>query len=181
MFRVHDLVQQCPIQSQNGSLLTLVRPSDTCREPFQQAVTEYTAFMENKPLLQNLLLGSISDMRANLLKLKAAAGVPVIDTLGLEIKDVTIPVNEGSFPARIYRPPGEENLPVLIVIHGGGWAIGDLTNEHANCILWAKHFRAVVINVDYRLAPEHPFPTPLEDCWTAFQWVCSDTSARQEA
>jgi acetyl esterase len=48
---------------------------------------------------------------------------------------------------------------------------GDLESEHPNCILWSKEFRCLVVNVDYRLAPEHPFPAANEDCWTAFEWV----------
>lgn len=83
--------------------------------PFSRCRKEYVAFVKDRALIRNLLKGSIDDMRSNFAKLRAAAGTPKIDTLGLDIKEVSIPADNGSFPARIYRPPGQEKLPVLIV------------------------------------------------------------------
>jgi len=74
-------------------------------------------------------------------------------------------------PVRIYRPSPDPQLPVVVYLHGGGWVIG--TVEQFDPILRqvANATQAVVVAPDYRLAPEHPFPTPLDDCWRALEWT----------
>jgi len=76
-------------------------------------------------------------------------------------------------PVRIYWPPIEahQDLPIVVFYHGGGWAIGDLdTHEHV-ARAHAVGTEAIVVSVDYRLAPEHPFPAGVDDAWAALQWV----------
>lgn len=80
----------------------------------------------------------------------------------------------GQIPARIYWPSidGETRpLPVVVFYHGGGWAIGDLDTHDHVARAHAVGARAIVVSVDYRLAPEHPFPAGIEDSWVALQWV----------
>ena len=76
-------------------------------------------------------------------------------------------------PARIYWPPVEQhdNLPVLVYYHGGGWAIGDLDTHDHVARAHAVGAEAIVVSVDYRLAPEYPFPAGVEDAWAALRWV----------
>lgn len=76
-------------------------------------------------------------------------------------------------PARIYWPPVEQhdNLPVIVYYHGGGWAIGDLDTHDHVARAHSVGSEAIVVSVDYRLAPEHPFPAGVEDAWAALQWV----------
>ena len=76
-------------------------------------------------------------------------------------------------PARIYWPPVEQhdNLPVIVYYHGGGWAIGDLDTHDHVARAHTVGAEAIVVSVDYRLAPEHPFPAGVEDAWAALQWV----------
>lgn len=76
-------------------------------------------------------------------------------------------------PVRIYWPPIAEhdNLPVVVFYHGGGWSIGDLDTHDPVARALAVGAAAIVVSVDYRLAPEHPFPAGVEDCWAALQWV----------
>ena len=76
-------------------------------------------------------------------------------------------------PARIYWPPVDQhdNLPVVVYYHGGGWAIGDLDTHDHVARAHSVGAEAIVVSVDYRLAPEHPFPAGVEDAWAALQWV----------
>lgn len=76
-------------------------------------------------------------------------------------------------PVRIYWPPIEtrDNLPVVVFYHGGGWALGDLDTHDHVARAHAVGTDAIVVSVDYRLAPEHPFPAGVEDAWAALQWV----------
>jgi acetyl esterase len=73
-------------------------------------------------------------------------------------------------PVRVYRPR-EGLLPALIAIHGGGWWLGNLDEGDGGCRWRAQEADCVVIAVDYRLAPEYPFPAAIDDCWAATQWV----------
>ena len=76
-------------------------------------------------------------------------------------------------PVRIYWPPGvdEKNLPVVVLYHGGGWAIGDLDTYDAVARTHVIGTDAIVVSVDYRLAPEHPWPAGIDDSWAALRWV----------
>jgi acetyl esterase len=86
-------------------------------------------------------------------------------------EDRTVPGPAGEIPVRIYRPQSPEPLPALVYFHGGGWVIGDIETHDSVCQQLAALTPAVVVSVDYRLAPEHPYPAPLEDCLAATRWV----------
>ena len=74
-------------------------------------------------------------------------------------------------PVRVYRPEAEGELPVIVHLHGGGWVLGDLDTHDALCRDLAAESGCAVVAVDYRLAPEHPFPTALEDSMAAVRAV----------
>jgi acetyl esterase len=76
-------------------------------------------------------------------------------------------------PVRIYWPPVAEHseLPVVVFYHGGGFALGDLETHDPVARAHAVGAEAIVVSVDYRLAPEHPFPAGVDDCWAALQWT----------
>lgn len=67
---------------------------------------------------------------------------------------------------------------VYVVFHGGGFCLGDLSNEELLCRLLSKHLDIVCVNVEYRLAPEHPFPTAPNDCFEATRWVCHSVTRK---
>ena len=78
----------------------------------------------------------------------------------------------GAFRVRVIRPADATGeLPGLLFIHGGGWFQGDLDTAEVECGPMATGVGCVVVSVDYRLAPEHPFPAPLEDCISAWEWL----------
>ena len=76
-----------------------------------------------------------------------------------------------NFAMRVYRPVAGEVMPALVYFHGGGWTIGDVDTHDALCRQLALGARCVVFSVDYRLAPEHPFPVAVEDCFAATRYV----------
>lgn len=92
-------------------------------------------------------------------------------------RNISGPGGEHNIPIRIYQPgKAGENRPAFINFHGGGFALGNLETEHLRCLTIAGACDAVVIAVDYRLAPEHPFPAGVEDCYAALQWTCDNAA-----
>jgi len=97
------------------------------------------------------------------------------------IKEIerTIPGSGGApeIPIRIYMPADRtEAGPAFINFHGGGFILGDLEIEHPRCLIMAAEGGAVSVGVDYRLAPENPFPAGVEDCYSALQWVVDNAA-----
>jgi acetyl esterase len=76
----------------------------------------------------------------------------------------------GAIPIRIYRPGGSD-LPVLVYYHGGGWVIGSIESHDGLCGQLAFDAECIVVSVDYRMGPEHPFPAAVDDALDAFRWV----------
>lgn len=88
-----------------------------------------------------------------------------------DIANRTIPGPHGQIPVRIYRPTSDKPLPIIVFFHGGGWVIGSLDGKDSVCRDLAFLVNAVVVSVDYRLAPEFKFPVPVDDCLAATTWV----------
>jgi acetyl esterase/lipase len=86
---------------------------------------------------------------------------------GVEVLTLTSGVG-----VRLHRPPGlSEPGPALLWIHGGGYVLGRAKQDDALCHRFARTLGITVASVDYRLAPEHPFPVPLDDCYAALTWL----------
>jgi acetyl esterase/lipase len=122
------------------------------------------------PTLRHMLVERKKAMTAA----QSGPGVPA----DVAEEDTTIPARDGyKIPIRIYRPkasPPASGSPLIVFLHGGGFCLGGLENEELNCRLFVQRFGAVAVNVDYRLAPEHPFPTPTRDSWDAVKWVAAN-------
>ena len=89
------------------------------------------------------------------------------------VEDVSVPGGDGGLAARVYRPDESGPLPTVVLFHGGGWVIGDLETHDNMARAIARDSRAVVVSVDYRLAPEAPFPAAVEDALAATRWAAA--------
>ncbi|MBK5289774.1 MAG: alpha/beta hydrolase, partial [Acidimicrobiia bacterium] len=87
------------------------------------------------------------------------------------VENAAVPGPAGDIPIRLYRPEGAASKPVVVFFHGGGWVLGSLETHDATCRALAKEIDAVIVSVDYRLAPEHRFPAAVEDAYAALSWV----------
>lgn len=96
----------------------------------------------------------------------------------VKAEDREIPGPAGPIPVRVYRPPTADGarLPVVVFIHGGGWALGDLDSYDGTARQHAVGADAVVVSVGYRLAPEHPYPAAVDDVWAATQWAAANAA-----
>lgn len=93
----------------------------------------------------------------------------------LRVEDRAIPGPAGPIGVRIYWPPNHPGdgagAPVVLYFHGGGFVVGDLDTHDGSSRQHAVGADAIVVSVDYRLAPEHPYPAAVEDAWAATLWV----------
>jgi acetyl esterase len=118
----------------------------------------------------DLSLGGLAAVRDSLNQRRRDA-VGQIDTAGVDITDVTVP-REGAGPVgvRIYRGAPSPS-PAVIYCHAGAFVLGNLDTDHRQCVELARQGACTVISVDYRLAPEHPYPAALEDASAVLAWA----------
>lgn len=88
-------------------------------------------------------------------------------------EDRTIPGPAGDIPIRIHWPSGDANLPIVAFFHGGGWTIGTIQTHDAIAKQLCVGAKAIVVNVEYRLAPENKFPAAADDAFAAVQWLAA--------
>src|SRR4029077_9578360 len=102
---------------------------------------------------------------------------PKIVAIG-KSEDIKMPGPAGPLGLRVYTPvaAGGAALPAILYLHGGGFVVGDLDCYDGLCRTLANESGCRVISVDYRLAPEHPFPAAVDDCFAAFRWVQANAS-----
>ena len=93
----------------------------------------------------------------------------------LNTSSLQLPLQGHTLSARMYH--GSRKRPLMIYFHGGGWTIGDLDTHHPFCLLLAAKTRCSVMSIDYRLAPEHPFPAAHEDAMAASRWIIDNLNA----
>ncbi len=127
---------------------------------------------EGNPHLHEL---SVADARAGLKEMTLAMDAPESDISKREER--SIPGPNGNIPVRIYWPQvaaQEKPLPILLLYHGGGFALGDMDTHENIARYYCRHAELIVINVDYRLSPEHKFPIGVEDCYAALCWAADN-------
>jgi len=112
---------------------------------------------------------SLAEARAaDLASIRAGGGEPEPVH---EVTDLTIPGPGGKLALRLYRPAAGGPLPVLLYFFGGGWVLGTIDTADGVSRTLANSAGAMVAVVGYRLAPEHPFPAAIDDCYAALRWV----------
>ena len=111
---------------------------------------------------------SPADARRQYRDVRATLRPPAPDLA--EVRDLDAEGTAGTIGLRLYRP-ADDVLPALIYFHGGGWVVADLDTHDVVCRQIAAQARVAVIAVDYRLAPEHPFPAAADDAWSATTWI----------
>ena len=94
------------------------------------------------------------------------------------VSDHLAPGPNGDVPVRVYVPVTNDAppLPVCVWFHGGGWVVGSITTNDPTCRALADASGAIVVSVDYRLAPEHKFPIPFDDCCAAAEWAVANAA-----
>jgi acetyl esterase/lipase len=106
------------------------------------------------------------------------SGIEVPDNPNVTREDRTVPGPQGDpdITVRIYRPvDATGTLPGIYYIHGGGMILGNVAGEDANATLLCDEVGAIVVSVEYRLAPENPHPAPAEDCYAGLVWTAAHT------
>ncbi|WP_214057483.1 alpha/beta hydrolase [Nocardioides aquaticus] len=92
------------------------------------------------------------------------------------MRDILVPGADGQLPARVYDPARRDDLPLLVYVHGGGWTLGSVQAADGPCCRLAETAKCRVVSVEYRLAPESPFPAAVEDCAAAIGAILDDPS-----
>lgn len=99
---------------------------------------------------------------------RASRPAPAEPPAGIRVEDRVV---GGTVPVRVYRPGGGERLPAIVHFHSGGYVTGSVDSSHGHCATLSAETGAVVVSVDYRLAPEHPFPAAFDDGMAALEWL----------
>ena len=103
---------------------------------------------------------------------------PADDLVQFEDRVIPGPPDAPELTVRVYTPEGSEGQrPGVLYIHGGGFCFGSIELEHRGALTTAHGADAVVVSVEYRLAPEHPFPAGIEDCYAALVWLASEAAS----
>ncbi|GAA0272309.1 alpha/beta hydrolase [Streptomyces polychromogenes] len=112
------------------------------------------------------------------------AGLPAPETPAVgSVEDASVPGPARDIPVRVYRPATDGPVPTVVFFHGGGWITGDLDSHDDVTRRLCRDVEAVVVAVDYRLAPEHPFPAAYDDCLAAARHIAdhiADYGARPD-
>jgi acetyl esterase len=117
---------------------------------------------------------SVAEARTVAEGMTALAGDPIEVAA---VDNITIPVDGAEIGARVYTPEGDGPHPVVMFFHGGGWVICSLDTHDNVARAICRDAEALVVSVDYRMAPEHRFPTAAHDCFAATKWVAENASS----
>ena len=133
---------------------------------YQEVPVEGLIDWEDLPATREFFAGMLQEMTAD---------IPDSENVIKEDRSVPGPEGAPEVPVRVYRPTGGSGtLPGVLWIHGGGYVIGGVDEDDLVCQHVCEEVGCVVVSVEYRLAPEHPFPAPIEDCYAALEWMANN-------
>lgn len=127
-------------------------------------------FNEHYDAISHLALSEQRKLDAEFILKQTHCYEKVFHTVNLEVSGV----ENNKIPLRVYVPRDSTDLPVIMYFHGGGWVFGGIEEADAVCRRLANHLGCIIASVGYRLAPESPFPKPLEDCYAATEWMVNN-------
>jgi acetyl esterase len=169
-----------PVKPANRRVSAGSQPGQTYfrRETTKETLMGYRFDPELAPWVELIPQNDLNDLpaaRAAMKQMKAEQPAQPLPE-DIEVRDTVVP-GSPDVPVRIYTPTGATGpLPALVYIHGGGFILGDLDSFHESIAAIASGINAVVVSVDYRLAPEAPFPAGLEDCYSALKWTTGNAA-----
>lgn len=138
-------------------------------------MSDYAIDPELEPLLAIDTEGGLEDpvkARKGMANMMAKLASDM-DESGVRCSDLSITARAGhDIPLRLYQAEQDPQPVAILLIHGGGFVAGNLDTEHGMGLELCRHLGVTCLSVDYRLAPEHPYPAGLDDCFDAFQWLC---------
>lgn len=154
--------------------------TETERQHYTALDAEFVQVLKSLPNLPSFS-GDVAAMRkATVERRNNQQAKSPFDVSGVTENDIDIPGRDHhSIPARVYRPASAPSAgsPLVMMLHGGGFVVGDFGNEQLNCRMFSKNCGAVCVNVAYRLAPEHPFPAAPNDAWDALKWIAANATS----
>ncbi|MDY7566666.1 alpha/beta hydrolase [Pseudomonas sp. RTC3] len=122
-----------------------------------------------QPTMADAVKGVLADQKRD--------STPTTLVPGVTTREIQVPGAAGSMPATVYTPDGTGPFPVVLYFHGGGWVFADRKVYDGGARGLAKQANAVVVSVDYRLAPENKFPAAHEDALAAYRWLTTKASS----
>jgi len=148
--------------------MTELEDADRLDPALRAVATTRTDF---SPASIGLMREPFNQRRRDAAKETDAPGVHIVED---NVEDDRAAESRRSVPVRIYRGgPSKSSAPALIYCHAGGFVLGNLDTDHRQCVELARRGRCTVVSVDYRLAPEHPYPAALDDAIAVLRWVAA--------
>jgi acetyl esterase len=164
--------QTCPVMRFGHKLR--VRSASLPRMPLHPAVVAMAEAMAQNPDYRPTSQLTPQAAREGYRALPPLLGPP--PDVGA-VRDRAIEGPGGPLPIRVYTPKNAgAQQPVLLYMHGGGWVIGDLDTHDRECRILCNDTPCVVVALDYRLAPEHPYPAAVDDAWAALEWIARNAT-----
>ncbi len=147
----------------------------------QKVLNKYASFdakaVEKTTPTEARLQPTIADAVKGVLADQKRDSAPTALVPGVTSRDTTVPGAAGSLPATVYTPEGTGPFPVILYFHGGGWVFADRKVYDGGARGLSKKANAIVVSVDYRLAPENKFPAAHDDAVAAYRWLASNAGS----
>ncbi|MFL6154907.1 MAG: alpha/beta hydrolase [Marmoricola sp.] len=146
----------------------------------QTLAAETQMMLKLQALTKQPGLGMLPDLTANRAKVVTQGGMVAGRQPIGAVRDLVVDGGDGPIAARLFLPSSrlrEDRVPTLLFIHGGGHGLGTIDSHDGACRALAERSGVQVLSIEYRLAPEHPFPAAVDDCFAAYQWLVKNADS----